>query len=61
VGELVAEELAVALDPYPRSPAADAVLAEHASAPPTGAGDEGDGDAGGRPFGALAALRRRRH
>jgi uncharacterized metal-binding protein YceD (DUF177 family) len=50
VGELVAEELAVSLDPHPRSPAADAVLAEHAPPPP------GDGE-GARPFAALAGLR----
>lgn len=43
IGELVAEELAVALDPYPRAP--------HASLP-------GDGDAAAEgPFAALARLR----
>jgi uncharacterized metal-binding protein YceD (DUF177 family) len=58
VGELVAEEMAVALDPHPRSPSADAVLAEHAPPPAPGGGDEG-----ARPFAALAGLRAppRRH
>jgi uncharacterized metal-binding protein YceD (DUF177 family) len=48
VGELVAEELAMALDPYPRAPEADATLAEiaPAEAEPTGA------------FASLAPLRR---
>jgi uncharacterized metal-binding protein YceD (DUF177 family) len=50
VGELVAEELAMALDPYPRSPDADRVLAEVAP---------GEEDAAApNPFGALATLRR---
>jgi uncharacterized metal-binding protein YceD (DUF177 family) len=54
LGELVAEELALALDPYPRSPAADAALAELAA--------EGEGRTS--PFAVLAALRqpsRQRH
>jgi uncharacterized metal-binding protein YceD (DUF177 family) len=50
VGEIVAEELAMALDPHPRSPGADAVLTE------ANAG-QGEGEAG--TFAPLAALRRR--
>ncbi len=49
VGELVAEELAVALDPYPRAPGADAALAE--VAPP-------NGEPVATPFASLALLRR---
>ncbi len=49
LGELVAEELALALDPYPRSPAADQAL--------TALGLADDAKATG-PFGALAALRK---
>lgn len=49
VGELVAEELAMALDPYPRAPGADAVLTELAVT---------DEDPASAPFASLAALRR---
>ncbi len=49
LGEVVAEEMAVALDPYPRAPNADAVLAEVAAQ----AGEEDRG-----PFAVLAPLRR---
>ncbi len=48
VGEIVAEELAMALDPHPRAPGADAVLAEAN----TGAEDQAG------VFAPLAALRR---
>ncbi len=44
LGEAAAEQLALALDPYPRRPDAPELADEH-------------GDAGG-PFAALAALRR---
>lgn len=47
VGEMVAESLALALDPWPRSPDADAFLAERGVKSETEAG----------AFGALAALR----
>jgi uncharacterized metal-binding protein YceD (DUF177 family) len=46
VGEIVAEELSLALDPYPRSPAADRFIAEL----------EGKDDTSG-PFAALGQLR----
>jgi uncharacterized metal-binding protein YceD (DUF177 family) len=49
VGEMVAETLALALDPYPRSPDADAFLAAK--------GVKSEEEAGA--FGALAALRDR--
>lgn len=49
LGEIVAEELVLALDPYPRSSAADQVLAELSGV---------DGRAAADPFGKLAALRR---
>lgn len=48
LGEIVAEELALALDPYPRSPAADQALQE------LGVADDGRS---AHPFGALARLR----
>lgn len=67
LGELVAEELAVALDPYPRSPDADAVLAEVGAGPePVAAVTAADGG-GGLLAAALAeaaassAASRRRH
>lgn len=47
LGEAVAETLSLSLDPYPRSPEAEAVLRQ--------AGVKGEAEAG--PFGALAALR----
>jgi uncharacterized metal-binding protein YceD (DUF177 family) len=47
LGEILAEELSLALEPYPRSPDADQRLAERA----------GDAPAAG-PFGALASLRK---
>lgn len=47
LGEAVAETLALSLDPYPRSPAADAAL--------KAAGVKGEDEAG--PFAALAGLR----
>ena len=47
VGEAVAETLALSLDPYPRSPGADAALKK--------AGVKSEEEAG--PFGALAALK----
>ncbi len=46
LGETAAETMALALDPFPRGPDADAALRE--------AGVLGEGEAG--PFGALAAL-----
>jgi uncharacterized metal-binding protein YceD (DUF177 family) len=49
LGEILAEELSLALDPYPRSPAADQRLAE--------LGLVGD-DAARHPFAALAPLRK---
>lgn len=48
LGEILAEELSLALDPYPRAADADQRLAELS----------GDDDAVGGPFGALARLRR---
>ena len=47
LGEAAAQTLALALDPYPRSPGAAAALKE--------AGVIGEGEAG--PFGGLAALK----
>lgn len=47
LGEAVAESFVLALDPFPRSPSADAAL--------RAAGVKGENEAG--PFGALAALR----
>jgi uncharacterized metal-binding protein YceD (DUF177 family) len=47
LGEAAAETMALALDPFPRAPGADAALAE--------AGVLGEGQAG--PFGALAGLK----
>ena len=49
LGEILAQELSLALDPYPRSPEADRRLAE------LGAGVS---DGANGPFGALASLRR---
>ena len=49
LGEAAAETLALALDPFPRAPGADAALRE--------AGVLGEGEAG--PFAGLAALRDR--
>jgi uncharacterized metal-binding protein YceD (DUF177 family) len=49
LGEILAEELSLALDPYPHSPAADRYLAEIEANQP--------GEASG-PFDALAALQR---
>ena len=49
LGEAAAETMALALDPFPRAPDADAVLAE--------AGVVGEDQAG--PFGALAELKRK--
>lgn len=49
LGEVAAETMALALDPFPRGPNADAVLRD--------AGVVGEGEAG--PFGALAGLLRR--
>jgi hypothetical protein len=49
LGEILAEELSLALDPYPRSPAADRLLAE------LEARDRGEA---GSPFGVLASLRK---
>jgi uncharacterized metal-binding protein YceD (DUF177 family) len=49
VGEIVAEELAMALDPHPRSLGADAALAEANAA---------QAEAGTGAFASLAALRR---
>jgi len=49
VGEIVAQTLGLALDPYPRTPGAE--LAEMAAEP--------EGPAAGSPFAELAALKRR--
>lgn len=49
LGELVAQSLALAIDPFPRSPNAEAILKK--------AGVKGEHEAG--PFAALAALRDR--
>jgi uncharacterized metal-binding protein YceD (DUF177 family) len=49
LGEILAEELSLALDPYPRSPEADQWLAER--------GIAGE-DAARNPFAALASLRK---
>ncbi len=51
LGEILAEELSLALDPYPRVPDADRRLAEATAAAAAA------GDAAG-PFGALARLRK---
>ena len=48
LGEILAEELSLALDPYPRAPDADQRLAEFS----------GDGNDAAGPFEALARLRR---
>lgn len=56
LGELVAEELAVSLDPYPRSPAAAAVLAAYAPPPPAADGDGDAAAAGASAQGAFAVL-----
>ena len=50
IGELVAEELALALDPYPRAPIAG----------PRGEGGMTAGGAPAGPFDALASLRRKK-
>ncbi len=53
IGEIVAEELALALDPYPRAPDASLALPE--------ASDGGaNGNAGGGPFEGLAGFKRTR-
>ena len=49
LGEILAQELSLALDPYPRSPEADLQLAEL---------DATDADGVAGTFGALAPLRR---
>jgi uncharacterized metal-binding protein YceD (DUF177 family) len=49
LGEILAEELSLALDPYPRSPGADRLLAELEAC------GRGEADS---PFSALASLRR---
>jgi hypothetical protein len=56
LGEAVAEQLALALDPYPRAPGAE-LPAEAAEA----GSEEGEATAPGpaAPFAALAGLRRR--
>lgn len=51
LGEAVAETLALALDPYPRSAAADEALKA------AGVKDEGEAGAAPGPFAALAALK----
>ncbi len=50
LGEILAEELSLALDPYPRAPDADRRLAEATAA--------GDAAGAAGPFGALARLRK---
>lgn len=50
-GDAVAETLALSLDPFPRSPAAEAALRE------AGVRSEEDARAASNPFGALAALK----
>jgi uncharacterized metal-binding protein YceD (DUF177 family) len=49
LGEILAEELSLALDPYPKAPEADRALAE------LHPGDRGEAD---RPFSVLASLRK---
>ncbi|HYG48816.1 MAG TPA: YceD family protein [Allosphingosinicella sp.] len=51
LGEAVAQSLLLALDPYPRSPAAEAALRE------AGVKSEEEARAGASPFAALAALK----
>jgi uncharacterized metal-binding protein YceD (DUF177 family) len=51
LGEAVAQQLAIALDPYPRSPAAQAPAVDVAA-------DVGSESASTRPFAALSAWRR---
>lgn len=53
LGEAAAETMALALDPFPRSPAAAAALAE------AGVIGEDEAQRRGRPLGALAALKDR--
>lgn len=53
LGEAAAETMALALDPFPRSAAADAALAE------AGVKGEDEADAERHPFGALADLKRK--
>ncbi|MGE0119649.1 MAG: DUF177 domain-containing protein [Dongiaceae bacterium] len=53
LGEVVAQQLAVALDPYPRAPGADDRFS-------TADGEGADGDAKAGPFAALERLRERR-
>lgn len=52
IGELVVEELSLSLDPYPRSPDADAVLAHFIP-------KDGEDDNARTPFGKLQSLKRR--
>ena len=52
IGELIVEELSLSLEPYPRSPDADAVLAHLLP-------KDDDAELGSSPFGKLQALKRR--
>ncbi|GBD43208.1 hypothetical protein HRbin40_00676 [bacterium HR40] len=52
IGEIVVEELALALEPYPRGPGADAFLARYA-----GGGEPGEGEDESGPFARLARAR----
>lgn len=54
VGEIVAEQLSLAADPYPRRPG---VKLEDVLPRPRGGGREGPGDRPRHPFAGLAALR----
>jgi len=59
VGELLVQQLALAIDPYPRR--ADAsVPAQYSAESRSASADGADEDAGESPFAALAALKQRR-
>lgn len=59
VGEMVAQYLALSLEPYPRRPEADAVLAEAGDGEPEDGSDDDHAGAGsdGGPFAALRRLK----
>lgn len=52
IGELIVEELSLSVEPYPRSPDADAVLAHLLP-------KDDEAELGGSPFAKLQALKRR--
>lgn len=60
IGEIAAEELALSLDPYPRSPEAAAGTADPAGSGSESRIEDGEKPAKYRPFEALAGLKRRK-